>query len=137
MASEVCPDSKFQNFVRREFTTLRACLARKISWTMLSIILAGIGILSGLVFTAYCRGQDVKEEGIRKNTEQIQELRTSMQVMQVQFKYVTLGLERLHGESQAHFTTIMQELKKIQDENSKRSRSRVPESYYQKHNSED
>ena len=112
----VCPDPDFKLFVRQRFDKIQKCLSNKVSWTMSGVAVAILSTIAFLVFTAYSSGQEEQREGIEENSAQVQELRTNMKVMQVEFRHVNSKLQDLKETQEQQTEAILKKLEEIYKE---------------------
>ena len=110
----VCPDPEFKLFVRERFEKIQKCLANKVSWAMSGVVVAVFSAIAFLVFSAYSTGQEEQCGDIKENSAQVQELKTNVKVMKVEFHHVKQALESLKAEQESQFNAVMKELKQIQ-----------------------
>ena len=110
-----CPDPKFQNFLRRELDSLKRCLSKKVSWTMLGVVVTGIGLLATLVYTAYSGEQHRQCREIDENARIVREVRIDVKVMETEYKHVRKDLKELKTLQKSQFNVILEELKQIKE----------------------
>jgi predicted negative regulator of RcsB-dependent stress response len=109
----VCPEPEFKSFVRKR-------LESKVSWTMAGVVVAIVTGIAFLVFNAYSRGQEEQTSSIKENSAQVQELKTNVKVMQVEFGHVRDKLQDLKDSQKIQTEAILLKL----DELSKQRRER-------------
>jgi len=109
----VCPDPEFKLFVRERFEKIQKCLANKVSWAMSGVVVAVFSTIAFLVFSAYSSGQEEQCEDIKENSAQVQELKTSVEVMQVQFSHVKDKLQDLKNAQEEQTEAILEKLDNI------------------------
>ena len=112
----VCPEPEFKLFVRQRFDKIQKCLSNKVSWTMSGVAVAILSTIAFLVFTAYSSGQEEQREGIEENSAQVQELRTNMKVMQVEFRHISSKLQDLKKTQKQQTEAILRKLEEIHKE---------------------
>lgn len=111
----VCPDPDFKLFVRERFDKIQKCLNNKVSWAMSGIVVAVFTGIAFLVFNAYSSGQEKQCEDIKENSAQVQELRTNVRVMQVEFGHVRDKLQDLKESQRLQTKAILLKLEEIQN----------------------
>ena len=112
----VCPEPEFKLFVRTRFDSIQKCLNNKISWAMSGVVVAIFSTIAFLVFGAYSAGQEEQCENIKENSAQVQELRTNVKVMQVEFSHVSNKLQDLKDSQKEQFDAILKKLEQIKRE---------------------
>ncbi len=112
----VCPEPEFKLFVRKRFETIQKCLNNKISWAMSGVVVSIFVAIAFLVFSAYSAGQEEQCENIKENSAQVQELKTNVKVMEVEFSHVRNKLQDLQDSQEKQFEAILNKLEKIDNE---------------------
>lgn len=102
----VCPDPDFKLFVQKS-------LNNKVSWAMSGVVVAIFTGISFLVFTAYSGGQEEQCENIKENSAQVQELKTNVRVMQVEFGHVRDKLQDLKDAQRTQTEAILLKLEEL------------------------
>ena len=98
---------------KTEFTGIRKCLNKKISWTMSGVVVAIFTVIALLVYEAYSGEQKRQCEEIKQNTTRLEDVRSSVKVMAVRFDYVKEQLEDLKKSQVTQFQVIMDNLREI------------------------
>ena len=109
----VCPDPEFKLFVRTRFEKIQKCLNNKVSWAMSGVVVAIFSAISFLVFSAYSNGQEEQCENIKENSAQVQELKTNVKVMQVEFGHVRDKLQDLKDSQKSQTEAILLKLDEL------------------------
>ena len=112
----VCPEPEFKLFVRKRFETIQKCLNNKVSWTMSGVIVAVFTGISFLVFSAYSTGQEEQSSDIKENSAQVQELKTNVKVMQIEFGHVRDKLQDLKDAHKSQTDAILEKLDELSKE---------------------
>lgn len=113
----VCPEPEFKLFVREKFDKTQKCLNNKISWAMSGVVVAIFTAIAFLVFGAYSGGQEQQCDDIKENSAQVQELKTNVKVMQVEFGHVRGKLQDLKETQRIQTEAILLKLDEIHKEN--------------------
>ena len=119
-SNKACPEPDFKLFVRERFEKIQKCLSNKVSWKIAGVIVSILTAITFLVYNAYSGAQEEQCEVIKKNSAQVQALKTNVKVMEVEFHHIKHALEELKIEQKVQFDSIMQELKQIQEEGGER-----------------
>jgi len=98
---------------KTEFTGIRKCLNKKISWTMSGVVVAISTVIAFLVYEAYSGEQKRQCEEIKQNTTRLEEVRSAAKVMAVRFEYVKEQLEDLKEIQKTQFRVIVEKLGEI------------------------
>ena len=109
----VCPDPEFKLFVRERFDRIQKCLSNKVSWTMSGVIVSIFTIIAFLVFDAYSGEQKRQCVDIKENSAQVQELKTNVKVMQVEFGHVRNKLQDLKDTQALQTEAILEKLEEL------------------------
>jgi len=118
----VCPEPEFKSFVRKRFEMIQKCLSNKVSWTMSGVVVAVFTGIAFLVFGAYSAGQEEQSACIKENSAQVQELRTNVKVMQIEFTHVRDKLQDLKDSQQDQTDAILLKLDQLSKEKGGRDR---------------
>jgi len=98
---------------KTEFTGIRKCLNKKISWTMSGVVVAVFTVIAFLVYESYSGEQKRQCEEIKQNTTRLEEVRSEARVIAVRFDYVKEQLEELKKIQTMQFQVIIDKLKEI------------------------
>lgn len=112
----VCPEPEFKLFVRKRFEAIQKCLNNKVSWTMSGVIATVFTGIAFLVFSAYSTGQEEQSTDIKESFAQVQELRTNVKVMQIEFTHVRNKLQDLKDAHQTQTDAILLKLDQLSTE---------------------
>jgi len=114
-----CPNPRCREdlikMMNEKIREIRACLNNKVSTKMLVsvfvVVLSAIGIVSGISYTAYSRGQDEKQKAITECGKVTQKLNTNMAVVQRDLETIKAQLEK-QGMSQDKILDILMDIKR-------------------------
>jgi len=114
-----CPNPRCREDLIKKMNTkigeVRTCLNNKVSTKMLVsvfvVVLSAIGIVSGISYTAYSRGQDEQKGQIAECGKVTQKLNTNMAVVQRDLETIKAQLEK-QGMSQEKILDILLQMKR-------------------------
>lgn len=113
MPKEICPEPEFKLFVRKRFETIQKCLNNKVSWTMSGVVVTIFTVIAFLVFDAYSNGQEKQYKDIKENSAQVQELKTNVRIMQIEFIHVRDKLQDLKDSQESQTKAILLKLDEL------------------------
>lgn len=90
-------------------------LRKKVPWTGAGVIVACLTVVAFLVYNAYSGEQIRQNEGIAENSVQVQELKTNVKVMEVEFSHVRDKLQDLKNAQEAQFREVIKRLDKLNE----------------------
>lgn len=88
-------------------------LRKKVPWTGAGVIVACFTVVAFLVYNAYSGEQKRQSEGIAENSAQVQELKTNVKVMEVEFGHVRDKLQDLKNAQEAQFREVIEKLDRL------------------------
>lgn len=94
---------------------MKACINKRVSWKMSGVIASIFTAVAVLVFTAYSGEQDRQCKETEENSAQVQELKTNVKVMQVEFGHVRDKLQDLKHSQKAQTEAILEKLEEIRN----------------------
>jgi len=85
-------------------------MRKKVPWIGAGVIVAVLTVIAFLTYEAYSGEQKRQCEEATKNSEAVQELKTTTKVISIQYEDIKDELQELKGEQKSQFKAIMHKL---------------------------
>lgn len=110
---EVCPEPEFQKWIKEKLDSFQKCLNNKISWTMAGVVVSIISIIAFISFSAYSGEQSKQNTEISHNTEAVNQLKVSTEVIKTQLGQIKEEIKEAKNLQKINFEIIIDQLKEI------------------------
>ena len=100
--------------VEKQIESINCRMRKKVPWVGAGVILACGGIIATLTYTAYSGEQQRQCHDINQNAEQVNELKSSARVFELEFDHVKEKLGDLTAQQKEQFILIMKKLNDIE-----------------------
>lgn len=98
-----------------KFEVVSCRLRKKVSWVGAGVIVACLTVVALLTYDAYSGEQKRQREEIAETSNQVQELKTNVRVMQAEFSHVRSKLQDLKETQKEQFDAVMEKLERIRE----------------------
>jgi len=112
---EMTLDDDYKKEVKEKLESLSCRLRKKVPWIGAGVIVACITVVAFLAYNAYSGEQIRQNEGIAENSVQVQELKTNVKVMEVEFSHVRDKLQDLKNAQETQFREVIKRLDKLNE----------------------
>ena len=108
-----CPDPEFRKEIKAKLDICFNCLQKKISWTMMGVVVAAFSVVAMLSYSAYSSSQEKQAESIKENSRAVQELTSTTRVIENNLDLIKEQIKDAKDIQKISFDAIMRELSKI------------------------
>lgn len=106
-------DENYKKDVKDKLDVLSCRLRKKVPWVGAGAVVGCLTVVALLTYDAYSGEQKRQSEGIAENSAQVQELKTNVKVMEVEFGHVRDKLQDLKNAQEVQFREVIRKLDKL------------------------
>ena len=108
-------DEVYKKDVKDKLESLSCRLRKKVPWIGAGAVVGCLTVVALLTYNAYSGEQKRQSEGIAENSAQVQELKTNVKVMEVEFGHVRDKLQDLKNAQETQFREVIKKLDKLNE----------------------